>query len=108
MLRRRFACACLDWSERRPHVGGALGAKPLIYTNVSSWQATGDTRAFARAGYRLWVASWEVRRPAVPAADWDGQGWSVWQYTSDGSVAGIDGRVDRDVLRGGLPALTVR
>ena len=23
-LRRRFACACLDWSERRPHVGGAL------------------------------------------------------------------------------------
>lgn len=24
--RRRFACACLDWSERRPHLGGALGA----------------------------------------------------------------------------------
>jgi hypothetical protein len=27
--RRRFACACLDWSERRPHVGGALGAAIL-------------------------------------------------------------------------------
>lgn len=25
-LRRRFAYACVDWSERRPHVGGALGA----------------------------------------------------------------------------------
>ena len=25
-LRRRFAFACLDWSERRPHLGGALGA----------------------------------------------------------------------------------
>lgn len=24
--RRRFAYGCLDWSERRPHVGGALGA----------------------------------------------------------------------------------
>jgi len=24
--RRRFACACLDWSERRPHLGGALGS----------------------------------------------------------------------------------
>ncbi|MED5620334.1 ArsR/SmtB family transcription factor [Ideonella sp. BN130291] len=24
--RRRFACACLDWSERRSHLGGALGA----------------------------------------------------------------------------------
>ncbi|MEO7207543.1 MAG: transcriptional regulator [Steroidobacteraceae bacterium] len=26
LLRRRFAFACLDWSERRPHIGGALGA----------------------------------------------------------------------------------
>jgi DNA-binding transcriptional ArsR family regulator len=25
-LRRRFAYACLDWSERRPHLGGAMGA----------------------------------------------------------------------------------
>jgi DNA-binding transcriptional ArsR family regulator len=25
-LRRRFAYACVDWSERRPHVGGALAA----------------------------------------------------------------------------------
>lgn len=24
--RRRFACACLDWSMRRPHLAGALGA----------------------------------------------------------------------------------
>lgn len=27
--RRRFACACLDWSERRSHLGGALGAGVL-------------------------------------------------------------------------------
>lgn len=24
--RRRFACGCLDWSERKDHLGGALGA----------------------------------------------------------------------------------
>jgi DNA-binding transcriptional ArsR family regulator len=24
--RRRFATACLDWTERKPHLGGALGA----------------------------------------------------------------------------------
>ena len=24
--KRRFALACLDWTERRPHLGGALGA----------------------------------------------------------------------------------
>lgn len=27
--RRRFATACLDWTERRPHLGGALGAEVL-------------------------------------------------------------------------------
>jgi len=27
--RRRFAYACLDWSERRPHLGGALAAAVL-------------------------------------------------------------------------------
>jgi DNA-binding transcriptional ArsR family regulator len=28
-LRRRFAYACVDWSERRPHLAGALGAAIL-------------------------------------------------------------------------------
>lgn len=28
-LRRRFAFACVDWSERRPHLAGALGAALL-------------------------------------------------------------------------------
>jgi DNA-binding transcriptional ArsR family regulator len=34
--RRRFACTCLDWSERRAHLGGALGAALL-----ESWSARG-------------------------------------------------------------------
>ncbi|CAB4049034.1 ArsR/SmtB family transcription factor [Paraburkholderia phenoliruptrix] len=34
--RRRFACTCPDWSERRPHLGGALGAALL-----ESWAARG-------------------------------------------------------------------
>jgi DNA-binding transcriptional ArsR family regulator len=36
-LRRRFACACLDWSERRPHVGGALGAALLRIALKRKW-----------------------------------------------------------------------
>ncbi len=36
-LRRRFACACLDWSERRPHVGGALGAALLKVALKRKW-----------------------------------------------------------------------
>jgi len=37
LLRRRFACACLDWSERRPHVGGALGAAFLKVALKRRW-----------------------------------------------------------------------
>jgi len=36
-LRRRFAYACLDWSERRPHVGGALGAAILELATRRKW-----------------------------------------------------------------------
>jgi hypothetical protein len=36
-LRRRFAYACLDWSERRPHVGGALGAAVLKVALKRKW-----------------------------------------------------------------------
>lgn len=35
--RRRFACACLDWSERRPHVGGALGGALLETALKRRW-----------------------------------------------------------------------
>lgn len=46
--RRRFACACLDWSERRPHLGGALGAACLQLSLRRGWvrQAL-DGRALA-------------------------------------------------------------
>lgn len=36
-LRRRFAYACLDWSERRPHVGGAIGAALLNVALKRKW-----------------------------------------------------------------------
>jgi DNA-binding transcriptional ArsR family regulator len=36
-LRRRFACACVDWSERRPHIGGALGAALLKVALNRKW-----------------------------------------------------------------------
>ncbi|MGE5625278.1 MAG: ArsR/SmtB family transcription factor [Bacillota bacterium] len=35
--RRRFACACLDWSERRPHLAGALGAAFLAMAIKHRW-----------------------------------------------------------------------
>jgi hypothetical protein len=35
--RRRFACPCLDWSMRRPHLGGALGAALLQTALKRKW-----------------------------------------------------------------------
>jgi len=47
-LRRRFACACLDWSERRPHVGGALGAAMLKIALKKKWVTQDlDSRALS-------------------------------------------------------------
>lgn len=38
-LRRRFAYACLDWSERRPHIAGALGSALLKIALKRKWVA---------------------------------------------------------------------
>jgi DNA-binding transcriptional ArsR family regulator len=36
-LRRRFAFGCLDWTERRHHLGGALGAAFLALARNRKW-----------------------------------------------------------------------
>jgi DNA-binding transcriptional ArsR family regulator len=35
--RRRLACGCLDWSERRYHIGGSLGAAILAQALKRRW-----------------------------------------------------------------------
>jgi hypothetical protein len=53
--RRRFACECLDWSERRPHLAGALGAGLLQAVLDRKWIVSDlDSRALevTRAGHR--------------------------------------------------------
>lgn len=47
-LRRRFAYACLDWSERRPHLAGALGAALLKVALKRKWVTQDlDSRALS-------------------------------------------------------------
>ena len=36
-LRRRFAFGCLDWTERRYHLGGTLGAALLQFARRKKW-----------------------------------------------------------------------
>jgi DNA-binding transcriptional ArsR family regulator len=48
LLRRRFAYPCLDWSERRSHLGGALGAALLQLALRKRWVTQDlDSRALS-------------------------------------------------------------
>ena len=50
-LRRRFAFACLDWSERRSHLGGAIGAALLKLALRRKWVTQDlDSRALSVTG----------------------------------------------------------
>lgn len=63
-LRRRFAFACLDWSERQPHIGGALGAAILGIALKRKWMVQElDSRALSitRLGQRELLARFGVR-----------------------------------------------
>jgi GH25 family lysozyme M1 (1,4-beta-N-acetylmuramidase) len=78
------------------------GVKAMIYVSPSFWSSKmGNTTQFAVNGYKiLWVAHWTTAdQPTVPAANWNGNGWTFWQYTSSGTVPGISGRVDLDRYR---------
>ena len=56
--RRRFACACVDWSERRVHLAGSLGAAVLQAALARGWLvADDDSRALTvtRRGRTAWA-----------------------------------------------------
>jgi len=79
------------------------GVRGMIYMSPAFWRSKmADTTWFADNGYSvLWIAHWTTAgQPDVPANAWDGNGWTFWQYTSSGSVAGIGGRVDLDRFNG--------
>jgi DNA-binding transcriptional ArsR family regulator len=63
-LRRRFAYACVDWSERRPHMGGAIGAAVLDVVLKRRWAIQDlDSRALTvtKFGRREMLARFGIR-----------------------------------------------
>lgn len=95
---RRLTRWVRAWLAR---VEARLGVKPMIYTTPAFWvEQMGNSRWFAENGYRLWIAHWGAETPAVPAGDWAGRGWTLWQYAVQGGVDGISGKVDRDRYNG--------
>lgn len=77
------------------------GKDPIIYANPSFWrQCMGGTDTFG--GHALWLASYGVDSPAVPNGFND---WDFWQYTDQGSVAGIGGNTDLNQYQQGFERL---
>jgi GH25 family lysozyme M1 (1,4-beta-N-acetylmuramidase) len=82
------------WVNR---VANRLGARPMIYGSIYLFETKlGNTTWFADHGIALWLARWGALPATLPANDWQGQGWTFWQWTNTGSIQGITGDVDRD------------
>ncbi|MEV6104728.1 GH25 family lysozyme [Streptomyces sp. NPDC051940] len=70
----------------------------VIYTSPSWWNTcTGSWSGMATRS-PLWVAHWTSNHtPSLPGGF---SVWTIWQYTSSGTVSGVSGNVDRDKFNG--------
>jgi GH25 family lysozyme M1 (1,4-beta-N-acetylmuramidase) len=83
-------------------IHAALGMWPVIYTSNSFWvTSVGNDATFTADP--LWITLWTANPPPptqVPAANWGGNGFTIWQKSGTGSVPGISGSADLDQTSG--------
>jgi GH25 family lysozyme M1 (1,4-beta-N-acetylmuramidase) len=73
------------------------GRWAVIYSTTNWWSTcTGNYGGFASHD-PLWIARYSSSPGTLPNG-WSF--WTMWQYTSSGSVSGISGSVDRDYFNG--------
>lgn len=70
-----------------------LGYKAGIYANQNWFNNYLDAAAIREKGCSIWCARYNTIAPNIPT-DYD-----IWQYSSKGSAAGIQGNVDMNYLR---------
>jgi lysozyme len=91
MPRRDAALATI--AERLNELEAHYGKRPVIYTTVDFYQRFLQ-HDFAE--YPIWVRSTKF----YPSVKYGDRPWHFWQYQSDGKVAGIRSRVDRNAFYG--------
>ena len=89
----QYAAAIQTWVD---HVTAGTGRAPMIYTGRYYWDPYVASSAFNHLP--LWHA--QYTSASCPNIDDRWHNWTMWQYTSSGSVAGIGGNVDRDRFNG--------
>lgn len=88
----------LTWLQ---YVQNATGRVPIFYS-YPYFISNSMTANPLLASYPLWLASYTSITPAAPAP-WNA--WLFWQYTSQGSIPGISGNVDRNKYNGNQQSL---
>lgn len=73
------------------------GVQPILYSNYGFYRRY---LAGHFDDFPLWLAHYEVARPALPAAR-----WIIWQHSDEAYVPGIRGTVDFNVFQGSYEAL---
>ena len=73
------------------------GVRPILYSNHSFYKRH---LAGHFDDYPLWLAHYEVERPALPPNK-----WIIWQHSDEAYVPGIRGAVDFNVFQGNFESL---
>lgn len=70
------------------------GRRPIFYT-YASFGLSSMAPLPQLAEYPLWIAHYTTNKPS-PTIPPPWKEYAIWQYTSDGRISGIGGRVDRN------------
>lgn len=80
-----------------------LGIRPIIYTNLE-FVKEALPGADPLASYLLWVAQYSNQQAPSLTAVW--RDWTFWQYSGNGTMAGIMGSVELKRLNGAAADLS--
>jgi lysozyme len=87
------AVALATIAEMLREMAAHYGKRPVIYTTVDFYQRFLQQNF---SDYPIWVRSTKY----YPSVKYGDRRWHFWQYQSDGNVAGIRAKVDRNAFYG--------
>jgi lysozyme len=77
----------------------ALGRTPVVYTDpIFGDRYLKDERL---SKYPLWIADYSSKVGEVPAP-WKKKGWTFWQHSQKGIIAGVEEAVDLSIFNGSV------
>lgn len=69
-----------------------LGYKAGVYANENWFKKYLDVAKISEQGYSVWCAKYSANKPNIDSS------YDIWQYSSTGSVNGINGNVDMNEM----------